>query len=529
MHSLDSSSVKARWKWSVKLGVLALCGIVGLLLATRWDIGVSPDSAIYLGAANNLLAGRGLSVPFGDSVDSPLTHYPPFYPVLLAVLGWFGLEPMDGARGLNALLFGGNSLLVALALYQARPRSARLPVIGAGLLLISPSMFSLHAMAWTEALFIFLSLAGLLTLARYLETAEWKYGVASSLLMACALLTRYAGVALLTASVVGLVLFATGTIRRRLGLGLTFGLVGFAPTLVWAIRNWLVADTIANRSFAFHPITTSHLWQALGTASAWLLIPAQASTLIKLGGMLIVLGGLAVVVYPRLTESASTLPASWTGLMKRTPIMIKLLLLFIGVYALFLAGSISFLDANTPLDERILSPIYVSVLIIGVSGLGWVLERPARPMRLVLAMVGLMFGLLSIYRLSGMAADAYANGLGFNHRLWRESETLAQVEALPPGTLIYSNAPEAVYLHTGRSALRLPRLTRLMEQQVNSSYPAELAEMQRRLAAEAGVVVYFDAVRGQSLPTVEALRESLALALVYDAPDGDLYTLATEH
>jgi hypothetical protein len=525
-QSLNKSRLRVYQRWNTQLAVvLALSGLVGLLLATRWGIGVSPDSAVYIGAARNLIAGRGLSVPFGESVDSPLIHYPPLYPILLATLGLFGLEPVEAARWLNALLFGGNALLMALALHRTYPRVSVVPLIGAVAMLISPSLFSLHVMAWTEALFMFLGLGALLALAHYVETARWNYLVAAGLLMAGATLTRYAGLALLATGVVGLIWFGSGSLHRRVTLSALLGVIGLVPTLAWAIRNWLVADTVANRSLAFHPITAAHLRQALDTVSSWLLIPGQVSGLIKLGGVLLVFVGLVVAVYGRPDKDSSIARMSLAGRWLNLPVHIKLLALFVGVYALFLVGSISFLDANTPLDERILSPVYVAGLAIGAYGVGQALERSTRLRRWGLVAIGLVFGLLSLYQLAGLVGHAYTNGLGFNQRLWRESPTLAQVAALSPETLIYSNAPEAVYLRTGRSALRLPRLTRLMEQLPNSNYASELAEMQRRLEAEAGVVVYFETVQSQSLPTVAALRESLGLELVYDASDGDLYTL----
>ena len=67
-----------------------------------------------------------------------------------------------------------------------------------------------------------------------------------------------------------------------------------------------------------------------------------------------------------------------------------------------------------------------------------------------------------------------------------------------------------------------------MDQQINSNYTIELDEMRQRLEAEAGVVVYFEAVHSQSILTAATLRESLPLDVLYDSPDGDVYALAAE-
>ena len=44
------------------------------VLATRSGIGLQEDSGLYIGAARNLLAGHGLTVPFGTAVPELLTR-----------------------------------------------------------------------------------------------------------------------------------------------------------------------------------------------------------------------------------------------------------------------------------------------------------------------------------------------------------------------------------------------------------------------------------------------------------------------
>ena len=88
------------------IAALALLGVGLALAASRHGVGASPDSVVYIGVARNLLAGRGLTEPFGALVDTPLTRYPPLYPALLAAGGPLGLDPLATARWISALLFG---------------------------------------------------------------------------------------------------------------------------------------------------------------------------------------------------------------------------------------------------------------------------------------------------------------------------------------------------------------------------------------------------------------------------------------
>ena len=85
---------------------------MSLAFATRLGAGISPDSTVYVDAANNLKMGRGLSVQSGPDEFTPLTHFPPLFPALLALLGSLGFDASSGARWLNVLLFGGNIFLL---------------------------------------------------------------------------------------------------------------------------------------------------------------------------------------------------------------------------------------------------------------------------------------------------------------------------------------------------------------------------------------------------------------------------------
>jgi hypothetical protein len=68
---------------------------------------------------------------------------------------------------------------------------------------------------------------------------------------------------------------------------------------------------------------------------------------------------------------------------------------------------------------------------------------------------------------------------------------LDAVAHLPPGVPVYSNAPDAVFLLTGRSTAFLPAHTDYLSGRRRPAYQAELAAMDDRLAATDGVVVWF--------------------------------------
>jgi hypothetical protein len=145
-------------------------------------------------------------------------------------------------------------------------------------------------------------------------------------------------------------------LRRRLLDASIFSILGILPFVLWTVYNQSVAATTpGGRELAFHPVGMPHLWQAVYTLTNWLHLPDNIPGIVRVPVLLFVVAGLGVSLW-------------WAYRAKpgntAVPGLLKLLLLFVILYPLFLAFSISFIDANTPLDERILSPLYVAGAVL---------------------------------------------------------------------------------------------------------------------------------------------------------------------
>ncbi len=502
--------------------------IIGVLTATRWGIGASPDSVVYLGVARNLLTGRGLTIPFGDVADLPLTRFPPLYPALLAFAGSLAGDPLSVARWLHAGLFGANALLIAHLVTQARGGLTGATVAAAGLFVLSPSMVLLHSMAWSEPVFLLLSLLCLALLARFVRTQDGRWVVAAGIFAGLACLTRYVGVSLLGAGFLSVLIWGGGDRRRRVRMALLFLGLGAAPLGLWFLRNLAIAGTAADRAVVPHLVGATQAWQALETVSRWLLLPPSAPNAVKAAVALLVGGG----VFGALLLGGPSIRARGEGRFRewfaRVPAEIRLLAVFSISYGLVLLASVSLVDANTPLDERLLSPLLGPALVTSVFALATVrgAGRGARVGRAALLLGASLFSLLSLKASSAAALEAYRNGIGFNQVEWRRSATVARLSGLLETTRIYANAPEAVYLLTGRSALQIPRRANLVTRQTNESFQNDVMAMGAALAQEGGVIVYFTRIQSNSLPTEEELRDLLSLEPLFRGEDGAIYRLA---
>jgi hypothetical protein len=67
------------------------CASLLMLWITTYGLGISPDSMVYMETAKSILAGHGFFTGGLDVVNTrrgtPMTHFPPAYPLLLAGAG----------------------------------------------------------------------------------------------------------------------------------------------------------------------------------------------------------------------------------------------------------------------------------------------------------------------------------------------------------------------------------------------------------------------------------------------------------
>ena len=143
-----------------------------LLHSSRWGLGLSPDSVVYIGAARSLLAGHGFTLPAESALFSPITHYPPLYSsLLLAVTGSVAADPLHGAIWLNVAAFSVNIYVSGFLLF-ASLGSWQLALLGSLFTFTAFPLVQAHTMVWSEALFIMLELLGILLLLRCLQKPE---------------------------------------------------------------------------------------------------------------------------------------------------------------------------------------------------------------------------------------------------------------------------------------------------------------------------------------------------------------------
>ena len=462
-HEIATSNVQLEENVEVKLSkhritlLLAAFSTLGTFLVlvrgSTYGVGVSPDSVTYISTARNLLAGNG----FIDWDNSIYIFHPPLFPLLLALTGIFGPDPADTAGYVNAFLCGLAIFLSSRWLWQhlrARPAPTSrtlqtwLLLWAIAVLVLSPPLLRIASFAWSEPLFILLTVSALFTFNTFLDTGKRASLVLAAIFTSLACLTRYVGITI-PATLLLVLLFRKGdTPHKKATDTVIYALIVGTPLSIWLLRNFLVSGTWTGPRY-----------------------PTQYSFLFNLKNMFVILADY-VLPWPWILEIENLLErlfsveevmpqhflvlliptllifgiGAWVCL-TRLPLHhlrpIVLLATFTSVYLLVLIIAISVLEAD-PLSRRFLAPVYIPLLgivvlflddlfhydlqrkLLGTLRFPWIQNvyaegRVAGLTVVVMALLSIWLG-VPVNTQAQSIRHALENGQeGYNSRTWAES------------------------------------------------------------------------------------------------------------
>jgi hypothetical protein len=483
-----------------------ICSIIGVAViwwSTPLGLAVSFDSFAYLHVAHNVLNGHGLTLWTRDGYR-PMTHWPPLYPLALALLGRLGLDLLTAARLLQAASFTAN-LALAVAIVRRASGSAGTALTASMAILISADVLTIHTAAWSEPLFLLLAVGGLWALAE--SPGQRRLILLASLLVSLATLTRYSGTSLI---ITGALLLLWS---RRFRDAMLFVLLSSLPISLWLWRNHHAAGATTDRHLAWHPLSLGHLRFAASTAAFWIAprgAPAAARGLI--------LAGVAALILAvgKIASACCIAAPPLRGAIQR------ILLLFILMYLAFVAVSRTLIDAAIPMDARILSPVLFSgVILLAVSATPWLKMTFARPRWLCAAVILMLLLPHAIYSMRFLS-DLRQNGAGYTSRAWRDSPLIAKIRILD-ATPIYTNGMIGVAFQTGRWERGLPEPIDRLTDRPDPAYEANVQAMEADLHRGA-LLVYFRSLGAEGRSDdVRRLIDRLRLQPIFRAADGEIY------
>lgn len=226
----------------------AFLGGVFIYRATRWGPWAFSDSAAYLSAARNFIAGQGLVILNANGSVTRMTEFAPLYPALLGIIAGMSGDFILAARWIAILAFSLAIFTAGLfTLTSTKNYTAALFVSIS--LAISPILVDVFSGLMSEALFICLMMGYLFFLWAYLSHPEPKTFLLLMLFSSLLPITRYAGIVFPIGAGLLITVFGKKDIRRNLARGFGLSLTTLLPIGIWFLDLYLQLDKVGGKRF----------------------------------------------------------------------------------------------------------------------------------------------------------------------------------------------------------------------------------------------------------------------------------------
>lgn len=340
--------------------ILSIIGVFFVLIsAFLYGAGMSSDSVKYIGIARNIISGNGYFNYDGDLVPS----FPPLFPLVLAFFGMFGVDPFHLVLFFNAFAFG---LIIFFSnrLFFDHLKSKLLAMIGSLAILLSIPLLFVSKMAWSEPLFILLITLFIAYFLKFLQednNNRIKFLIIVSVISSLACIQRYIGITLIITSCILLLIFTPNShLLQKIKHIILFSIISAAPLIVWMIRNYIYTSTLAGSRHSSPYTLIDNIINVIDVLSGWF-IP---SSLIPLFYRALIICSLMIILF----SAILFVHIKIERLEKRDLSLIWINLYFVLIYSSALIISSTIIEYDG-INNRILSPIYVSIMLLVFIGI----------------------------------------------------------------------------------------------------------------------------------------------------------------
>jgi len=523
---INPSMMPARLHNLLVLALLFCMGCLGAYLvvrATPYGLGLRDDSFRYLSAAESLAAGDGYGRWDADGVFHSLTNFPPLYSAFLAVSERLGISAYRGARAMSIVASASLIFLVGVYLYF-RTTSVVVALFGASFVAFSASMITTYVWVLSEPLSNLLIMMVLINLVEFLEHPHSRWLMMSLILLsALAFLTRYANLSLAVTAVISLVFLPAQPIRKRFAKSTFYIVLSMLPLAGFLLRNVLVAGSLANRPTPFfHPPDTAVVQQGVNSIMQWILPRTVTQNLNQVWANLLVLTLIGVITVGWYVGFIRKSFSQIRGEQHAVSRIVSVFWIFFITYLGLILGTLFWFDRLLPLNERILSPLFLAGLFIILSPVLTVAQGRSRSLSIMLIGISAILLVANARDALSYVEVLHQDGLGYASTEWRTSRTMKFIKDLPE-VPIYSNDIPAAYLLADRIVHSLPITMNPSTFQINPNYQSEMDQMRFDLLNEDGYIVLIgsDPLHRVEADALSTFTEGLDLEVLF--PDGAVF------
>jgi hypothetical protein len=492
----------------VLLVVLVLATAATLLATSRYGVGLTPDSVVYVDGAQNMADGLGFS-RHGETV----TIFAPGYSAVLSIGERLGLGVLGTARAVGVIAFVLTTVL-GFVLLRRHVRSRYIVAAGTIVIGCSAILLAVFKQALSDQLFIAVTLLLILVAEEVVRRPRslWLLAGAVALVWGGFYL-RYAGIVLVPfiAAVVLVTTWPQGWLRAVVRTG-ALSILALSAPVWWMLRN---VDAGGDIMGARQDATATPLTNVRRTAlmlSGW--VSFDGPTALRALAFLAILVGLAGVVLlalPLRAKVASRTRELW-------PIGF-----FVGLYIVYLIATASVV-AFAPIHNRYLIPVYVPLVVLGAWTFERVRARLGRTAQQVLTAVAVVWIGANVVWFGIHAVRAQQDGAGgYSTVAWHESALMEDVRQWAPDRPLVSNDIKAVQLFADRVIPETAARTYVG----SADSTGDMARFVAAVACEGEIgLAWFSepGARGR-LYTPEQLAEHLEVVPITTRDDGVLYSV----
>ena len=482
-------------RWAILIAGAVAAALV--IIATRHDPLLSPDSITYLSVADHVRAGHGLT----DFTDKPLAVFGPIYPLLLSPGG----RSLVWATMIGAAAIAAGSVLMGLLLRRrVRPAVA---VAGALALGASQGLVRMASMVWSEAPYAAIALTMLVVLSRRPMTT--RTAAIGGLLAGVGFLTRYAGVGLVATGAV--MIAATtwntderATLIKRLG---AFASSAITISALWVVRNLVKAGQPLGPRFeggADEPLSRTIHLALVGTGHIVMGDGWSDSAKARIGTAVVI--GMAVLVI--------------LAVRSRKAVALDLGMATFAATS-FIVPIVARMATANDIELRVMSPMLIPLVYLA----GVTFDRLFT--RRVVALAGT--ALLGWWMYQGAAfavrfPDLTPAGSGYKPQF--SPQLYDAIDALPANARVLTNNPQRVWWFTDREPT-LMGFTR--PRPGNSHYPIDPEHTVQEACTGRSYLAWFGGLHNAGDSPIDRRPDLVALVdlqLETSVPGGQLYRIA---
>lgn len=507
----------------IYLFILAVFAGVVMIWITPFGPSTSYDSVKYIEAAKGLRDGLGFSK------FSTLTQYPPFYPMVIAFAGFIVTDIVEAARLVEIVFYSLSVLLIAYSIYEFTGKSLINATLVSLFFILTPPLLELYAYAWSESVYIALSLSCILLLTSYFTKPTWLKLIGSSLLLGLSILTRYQGFAFLPFAMI--IIYLTHRkelLWKRLEKTIIWSIVAIGPIAIYFISVFDSTESAVDLDITMHVMPILDFLSQATINLINLLIPFELSKRFALI-IFIVLSILFIIVIILLIKM---------GYFQKIKSHHTFFPIICFAYALanltIIYITLSIFDLGFQYDTEYLFSVQYRYFVpsaltflIGSIVLLFIVSNTKN--KKILWYWGLIFLtlciLVNVPNTINRINYLNKNGRGFTSSNWQNSETLAYTKSLPVDSSIRSNGPDLIRLFTDIEPIYGPVKTRSAIQGLDEEYQEELDTICKEINRGETIYIFFNALEDRYMypKKEEWLSDDCQLEISKEFSDGVVF------